>query len=75
MKYGICHLGVIPLRKENDHKSELISQLLYGDSFKIIDQRKDWFKVRLDWDKYEGWITQNQAVLIKEKAHKLIQNI
>ena len=73
MKYGICHLGVIPLRKENDHKSELISQLLYGDSFKIIDQRKDWFKVRLDWDKYEGWITQNQAVLIEEKAHKLIQ--
>ena len=73
MKYGICHLGVIPLRKENDHKSELISQLLYGDSFKIIDQRKDWFKVRLDWDKYEGWITQNQAMLIEEKAHKLIQ--
>ncbi len=73
MKYGICHLGVIPLRKENDHKSEQISQLLYGESFKIIDQRKDWYKVRLDWDKYEGWIVQNQAVLIEEKAHRLIQ--
>lgn len=73
MKYGVCHLGVIPLRKENDHKSELTSQLLYGDSFKIIDQRKDWYKIRLDWDKYEGWITQNQAIIIEEKEHKLLQ--
>ena len=74
MKYGVCHLGVIPLRKENDHKSELTSQLLYGESFKIIDQRKDWFKIRLDWDKYEGWITQNQAVVIDEKEYKSLQD-
>jgi hypothetical protein len=72
LKYGVCHLGVIPLRKENDHKSELTSQLLYGDSFKIIDQRKDLYKIRLDWDKYEGWITQNQAIIIEEKEHKLL---
>ncbi len=68
MKYGICHLGVVPLRKENDHKSEMVSQLLYGEAFKIIDLRKDWFKIRLQWDAYEGWISQNQATLIEESA-------
>ena len=73
MKYGICHLGVVPLRRENDHKSELVSQLLYGDAFKIIDQRKDWYKIRLLWDAYEGWITQHQATLIEEEQYKAIQ--
>ena len=73
MKYGICHLGVVPLRKENDHKSELVSQLLYGEAFKIIDQRKDWYKIRLLWDAYEGWITQHQATLIEETHYKTIQ--
>ena len=73
MKYGICHLGVVPLRKEHDHKSEMVSQLLYGEAFKIIDQRKDWFKIRLQWDRYEGWITQHQATLIEEEQYKSIQ--
>lgn len=73
MKYGICHLGVIPLRKENNHKSELVSQLLYGEAFKIIDQRKDWYKIRLLWDAYEGWITHHQATLIEETHYNKIQ--
>lgn len=74
MKYGICHLGVVPLRRENDHKSELISQLLYGELCKIIDQRKDWFKVRMSWDAYEGWVSKNQLHCIEEKAFNHFQN-
>ena len=73
MKYGVCHLGVVPLRRENDHKSELVSQLLYGEAFMIIDQRKDWYKIRLLWDSYEGWITQHQATLIEEAQYETIQ--
>lgn len=73
MKYGICPLGLVPLRKENDHKSELVSQLLYGDCFKIIDERKEWLKVRLQWDNYEGWISHNQAHYIELEDFKGIQ--
>ena len=53
-------MGLIPLRKEYDHKSEMVSQLLYGDCYKIIDRRKRWFKIRMVWDGYEGWITESQ---------------
>ena len=60
LEYGLCHLGLIPLRKEYDHKSEMVSQLLYGDCYKIIDKRKKWFKIRMEWDGYEGWIISNQ---------------
>ena len=73
MKYGICPLGLVPLRKENDHKSELVSQLLYGDFFKIIDERKDWYKIRLQWDNYEGWITQHQTKLIEQEDYSNLQ--
>lgn len=72
MKYGICHLGVIPLRKEFNHKSELVSQLLYGEAFKIIDERKDWFKIRIQWDHYEGWITKHQATEITAQEYTAI---
>ena len=41
MEYGICHLGIIPLRNENNHRSEMVSQLLYGDCYKIIEKRKE----------------------------------
>ena len=54
LEYGICHLGVIPLRKENSHKSEMVTQLLYGECYKMIEKRKKWAKIRLEWDGYEG---------------------
>ena len=73
MKYGICPLGLVPLRKENDHKSELVSQVLYGDCFKIIDERKEWFKIRLQWDGYEGWLTKHQAHLIDQEDYNRIE--
>ena len=73
MKYGICPLGLVPLRKENDHKSELVSQVLYGDCFKIFDERKEWFKIRLQWDGYEGWLTKHQAHLIDQEDYNRIE--
>ncbi len=70
MKYGICPLGIIPLRIDDNHRSEQVSQLLYGDCFKIIDQRKSWIKIRNQWDEYEGWITINQYQEIPEELYK-----
>lgn len=66
MQYGIGNLGVAPIRLEPNDASEMVSQLLYGDIFKIIDQRKHWYKIRLDFDNYEGWLDKKQAVLISD---------
>ena len=60
MQYGICNLSIVPLRSEPADPSELVSQVLYGDLFKIIEQRKKWSKIRLAFDKYEGWIDNKQ---------------
>ena len=70
MQYGICHLSIVPLRFESSDKSELVSQLLYGDHFKIIEKRKHWSKIRLAFDSYEGWIDNKQYQEIDENQYK-----
>jgi cell wall-associated NlpC family hydrolase len=54
------------LRFEPSDKSELVSQVLYGEIFKVIEPRKKWSKIRLAFDKYEGWIDNKQFVFIEE---------
>ncbi|KJD35670.1 hydrolase Nlp/P60 [Tamlana sedimentorum] len=73
MQYGICNLSIVPLRSEASDKSELISQVLYGDIFKIIEPRKKWSKIRLAFDKYEGWIDNKQYFLLNEDQYKSIK--
>ncbi|MCK0179152.1 C40 family peptidase [Flavobacteriaceae bacterium S0862] len=70
MQYGICSLSIVPLRLEASDASELVSQLLYGDFFKVLEQRKKWSKIRLDFDGYEGWIDNKQYVEISELEFK-----
>lgn len=73
MQYGICNLSIVPLRLESSDKSELVSQLLYGDYFKILEQRKSWSKIRLAFDSYEGWIDNKQYQEIGEDDYKALQ--
>ncbi|PIA81208.1 hydrolase Nlp/P60 [Gaetbulibacter sp. 4G1] len=74
MLYGICNLSIVPLRFEPSDKSELVSQVLYGDYFKILEQRKSWSKIRLAFDKYEGWIDNKQYLEITEDQYKSLNN-
>lgn len=60
MKYGICTLGIVPLREEASDKSQLETQMLYGDLFEILEVRKKWTKIRLERDQYVAWVDNNQ---------------
>jgi hypothetical protein len=73
MQYGVCNLSIVPLRFEPADKSELTSQVLYGEHFKILEQRKSWSRIRLAFDKYEGWIDNKQYVEITKEEYKLLQ--
>ena len=74
MQYGICNLSLVPLRFEASDKSELVSQILYGEHFKVLEQRKYWSKVRLAFDGYEGWIDNKQYLEITEANYNDINN-
>ena len=69
--FGICHLNIIPLRKEKTSKSELVSQLLYGDLFTILKEEDNWYYVEILDDNYNGWINYSQ---LKKYQKKILKN-
>ena len=71
--FGICHLNIIPVRKEKTSKSELVSQLLYGDLFTILKEEDNWYYVEILDDNYNGWINYSQLKKISEKDFKKLQ--
>ncbi|MFL1012200.1 C40 family peptidase [Flavisericum labens] len=74
MQYGICNLSIVPLRCEPADTSELVSQVLYGEFFKVLEKRKNWSRIRLSFDKYEGWIDNKQYIEISEEHYKSLNS-
>jgi cell wall-associated NlpC family hydrolase len=68
MMYGICLLSVIPMRSEASDQSEMVNQVLYGETFDILQQEEKWSKIRLHHDSYEGWIDHKQYQTTDKKA-------
>lgn len=60
MKYAICNVTIAPIRAENNDKSEMISQLLFGESLEIIDIKDNWSYIKCLYDNYEGWVDTKQ---------------
>lgn len=72
--FGICNLAMIPLRLEPSDRSEIVSQVLFGEHFEIVEQQNQWTRVRLQYDAYEGWIDFKQMQLISEDSYKKISD-
>ena len=51
----ICLVPVAPLRCEPSHRSEMISQLLFGELCELLESNGDFVKVKMQYDNYEGW--------------------
>ena len=69
MKYGICNLSIVPLRAEAADSSELVTQVLYGEVFKVLESRKKWSRIRLAFDGYQAWIDNKQFLFIEEENY------
>ena len=73
--FGICNLAIIPLRFEPSDKSEIVSQVLFGEHFEILEQLKQWSKIKLQYDDYEGWVDSKQYQIISEtEYHQLSED-
>lgn len=67
--FGLCELANIPLRFEPNDRSEIVSQVLFGEYFEITETTKNWLKIKLHDDSYEGWIDSKQSKTISEKDY------
>lgn len=68
--FGICNLAIIPLRFEPSDKSEIVSQVLFGEHFEILEKFNQWSRIKMQYDDYEGWVDSKQYQLISEANYK-----
>lgn len=74
MKYGICNLNSIPLRIEPPDTSEMVSQLLFGEHFTVLEKKKQWLFIKIAFDGYKGWIDHKQVEEISETHFEKLQS-
>ena len=72
--YGICNLSIVPLRAEATDKSEMVSQVLFGESFTILEKDKYWSRIKLSFDSYEGYIDNKQYEEISKEIFKIYKS-
>ena len=66
MEYFIINTAVASIYKEPTHKSEMVTQALYGESCKIVEEKDDWYNIQ-QWDGYEGWIYNFNGIIADEE--------
>ncbi len=61
MQFGICPLSTVAIRNSSSHKSEMISQLLFGEMVEVLEQKgRQWTRVRCQEDNFVGWVATQQ---------------
>jgi gamma-D-glutamyl-L-lysine dipeptidyl-peptidase len=65
--HAICKVTVAPLRSETTDRSEMVSQLLFGDYVEVLELDKPWIRIRSSFDSYEGWMDFKQLHFISQE--------
>ncbi len=66
MSFAICTVAIMPLRVSSDDRSEMVSQVLFGESMEVVELKSNWAFVRLSYDNYEGWVDPKQFALVDD---------
>ncbi len=71
LAYAVCAVSVAPVRAEGTHRSEQVSQLLFGERVEVLAKGKNnWLHIRCEWDDYEGWVKEGQIALISYQEYR-----
>jgi len=62
---------VINVYKKKSVKSEIVTQLLYGDTFKRLKKFGSWVKIKNDTDNYKGYIKNKNFPPNHKNTHKI----
>ena len=73
-QFGFCGLSAVPVRAEASERSEMVNQLLFGETFEIIDSIGEWKLARGSLDKYEGFINEKQILHISGPEYQRLNN-
>lgn len=71
--FGICTLSSVPGRVEPADAAEMVTQLLFGEHYSILEKRKKWLRIKVAADGYECWIDKKQNFEISEKFFQRLE--
>ncbi|MBQ9417253.1 MAG: C40 family peptidase [Bacteroidales bacterium] len=62
------HLAAVGMRTEPSHRSEMVNQMLAGETATIVESREEWTLLQSDYDGYQGWVSNLQFTPFKDPA-------
>ncbi len=67
-RFGICRVSLAGMRSQDSDRSEMTSQLLFGEMVEVlVKKHTNWAKVRCLFDNYIGWIDKRQIYYLSDK--------
>ena len=70
-KYFTNNFTVTNLHKKPSIKSEIVTQMIYGDSFSIFKKSRRWLKIKIKEDGYNGFIKNRKFSKFLKPTHKV----
>ena len=55
---GTCLITYVPMRAEPRSGAEMVSSLIFGESYTVLEEQEDWLNIECDYDQYKGWISK-----------------
>lgn len=74
MKYAIYLNTALPIRSEAKDSAEMVTQLLFGDTCEIIEQKDSFVKIKNYRDNYQGWADTKVLSELNEETYNEINN-
>ena len=71
MKNNFLNKPVANIYLKPSHNSEVVSQILYGEKFKILLKRKKYIKIKTHYDNYIGYIKKDKFLENFKPSHKI----
>ena len=71
IKYFTSNFSVVNLQKKPSRKSEIVTQMIYGESFSILKKNNKWLKIKIKEDNYKGYIQRKNYPEYLKPSHKI----
>ena len=71
IKYFTNTFPITNLYKKPSIKSEVVTQMIYGESFLISRKKNKWLKIKIKEDNYKGYIQKKNYLKYLKPTHKI----
>ena len=68
MEKGVVSKSMAALRREPTHTSEMVNQLLFGETFDMVERQGGWLKVKGHTDGYSGWMDERLSLQLPDNS-------